>query len=494
MTPPILSEYSASACATDQRQATTVAVAAGDGIGPEITHAVLTILEAAQVPLTFTPITVGEACYRQGLTSGIGPDAWEAIAATGVLLKGPITTPRGGGWKSLNVTMRKTLGLYANVRPVSSWSPLLGDRPHVDLTVIRENEEDLYAGIEHQQTPEVVQCLKLITRTGCERIARYAFAYARANGRKRVTCMVKDNIMKLTDGMFRRVFEEVAAEYPEIDHDSQIIDIGAARLATRPHEYDVILAPNLYGDILSDIAAEVAGSVGIAPSANIGDGATMFEAIHGSAPDIAGQGIANPSGMLLAACQMLQHLGYHDYAARIQNAWMRTLEKGLRTADLAKGTPSLSTMAFAEAVISHLGQQPQGRAPAKPTGAAVSIPRLDGQRAGSCKKELVGVDIFVEARGDAGSVASSLLPLAGGAMPLQMITNRGVMVWPKGNPHTACSDHWRCRFHKHDGRLSTAAEVAALISRLVAGGIEVIKSENLYNFDGQAGYSLGQGQ
>ncbi|TVR46358.1 MAG: NADP-dependent isocitrate dehydrogenase [Planctomycetota bacterium] len=479
---------------TTRKTKIPIAVAAGDGIGPEITRAVLAILEAAQAPLHYEHIEVGEACYLRGEASGIAAEAWEVIDRTGILLKGPITTPRGGGWKSLNVTLRKTLGLYANVRPVSSWGSVLGNRPAIDLVVIRENEEDLYAGIEHQQTPEVVQCLKLMTRAGCERIARYAFAYARAHGRKRVTCMVKDNIMKLTDGLFRSVAETVAAEYPEIAFDSQIIDIGAARLATRAQDYDVILAPNLYGDILSDIAAEVAGSVGLAPSANIGIGATMFEAIHGSAPDIAGQGIANPSAMLLAALHMLRHLDLGVHAARIQNAWLRTLEKGLKTADLAQGGPALSTMAFAEAVIDHLGERPLSHPSASPDSQAVNVPAISGQAKKTQRKDLVGVDIFVEAHGEADDLATALLPLAGGALPLKMITNRGVMVWPKSNPHTACSDHWRCRFLKTEGRLSTPADIIALLGRLSAGGIEIIKTEHLYHFDGQPGYSLGQGQ
>jgi isocitrate dehydrogenase len=298
-----------------------VTVANGDGIGPEIMAAVLQVLEAAGAALDFDEIRVGQAVYEAGVTSGIPADAWAALRRSRVFLKAPITTPQGGGYKSLNVTLRKTLGLYANVRPCISYDPVVPSLHRaMNLVVVRENEEDTYAGIEHRQTAEVVQCLKLVSRPGSERVVRYAFDYARANGRRRVTCLTKDNIMKLTDGLFRQVFEEVAREYPEIEAQHQIIDIGTARVAARPNDFDVIVTPNLYGDILSDVAAEVSGSVGMAPSANIGMHCAMFEAIHGSAPDIAGRDLANPSGLLLAAVMMLEHVGQAAAASRIHNA------------------------------------------------------------------------------------------------------------------------------------------------------------------------------
>ena len=205
----------------------------------------------------------------------------------------------------------------------------------MNVVVIRENEEDTYAGIEHQQTDEVAQCLKLISRPGCERICRYAFEYAVANGRKKVTCLTKDNIMKLTDGLFHKVFDEVAADYPQIENEHWIVDIGTARLATAPEKFDVIVTPNLYGDIVSDITAEMTGSVGMAGSANIGEDFAMFEAIHGSAPDITGQGIANPSGLLHGAIMMLVHIGQAEVAEKIHNAWLKTLEDGFHTAEIA---------------------------------------------------------------------------------------------------------------------------------------------------------------
>ena len=312
------------AALTNNMTKTRITVAHGDGIGPEIMEATLRVMEAAGAQLEIETIEIGEKNYLAGFTSGIKPEAWESLDRTKVFLKAPITTPSGGGYKSLNVTIRKTLGLYANTRPCISYHPFVQTKhPVMDLVVVRENEEDTYAGIEHQQTNEVTQCLKLITQPGCEKIARFAFEYARAYGRKKVTVMVKDNIMKLTDGLFHTTFDEVAKEYPDIENESYIVDIGAARLADTPERFDVVLLPNLYGDILSDVAAQITGSVGLGGSANIGDNFAMFEAIHGSAPDIAGQGIANPSGLILGAIQMLVYIGQPEVAENIHNAWFK---------------------------------------------------------------------------------------------------------------------------------------------------------------------------
>jgi isocitrate dehydrogenase len=300
-----------------------ITVAMGDGIGPEIMHATLQIMKLAGAKVNFDLIEVGEKAYRAGFTSGISDESWRTIRKNKIFLKAPITTPQGGGYKSLNVTIRKSLGLFSNVRPCSSYYPYIQSKhPHMDLVIIRENEEDLYAGIEHQQTDEVVQCLKLITRAGCEKIIRYAFEYARTNGRKKVTCFTKDNIMTQTDGLFHRVFDEVGLEYPELEKDHWIIDIGAAKLADTPEAFDVIVTTNLYGDIISDIAAQISGSVGLAGSANIGEEFAMFEAIHGSAPTIAGQDLANPSGLIQAAVLLLNHIGQNEVAEKIQNAWL----------------------------------------------------------------------------------------------------------------------------------------------------------------------------
>ena len=478
-----------------------VTVAYGDGIGPEIMKATLRILDAAGAALDYEPIELGEAVYLHGITAGIEPEAWESIRRNRVLLKAPITTPQGGGYKSMNVTLRKTLGLYANVRPAVAYAPFVKTRhPQMDVVIVRENEEDLYGGIEHQQTDEVVQCLKLVSRPGCERIIRHAFEYARANGRRKVTCMTKDNIMKKTDGLFHKVFDEVAAQYPDVANEHMIIDIGAARLADTPEMFDVIVTLNLYGDIISDIAAQVAGSVGLAPSANIGEHAAMFEAIHGSAPQIAGQGIANPSGLLLSAVMMLVHVGQPLVAEKIHNAWLRTIEEGIHTADIYEETISsgrVGTEAFAEAVIERLGLPPRMLAAVR-YAAEQSNSQLKGicyTRPSAAVKQLVGVDVFLDWRGTNPDELGEKLRAAGSAdLSLSMITNRGVKVWPNGMPETFCTDHWRCRFHAPVDARTAPGEILALLGRVHALAFDCIKTENLYTFDGKAGYSLGQGQ
>src|SRR5690348_64660 len=306
-----------------------ITVAHGDGIGPEIMDATLTILKEAGAAIEIETIEIGEKVYLRGNTAGIDPSAWESLRRTKVFLKAPITTPQGGGFKSLNVTARKRLGLYANVRPCVSYHPFVDTKhPNMDVIIVRENEEDLYAGMEYQLSPDVIECLKLISRPGSEKIIRFAFEYARQNSRKKITCFTKDNIMKMTDGLFHKIFDEIGAEYPEFEKEHWIVDIGAAKLADTPEAFDVIVMPNLYGDILSDVAAQIAGSVGLAGSANVGTAASMFEAIHGSAPRRAGQNLANPSGLLLGGVMMLVHIGQWEAAERVHNAWLRTLEDG----------------------------------------------------------------------------------------------------------------------------------------------------------------------
>jgi len=484
-----------------------ITVAYGDGIGPEIMQATLRILEAAGARIEPEIIDIGEKAYLAGNSAGIAPSDWASLRRTRVFLKAPITTPSGGGYKSLNVTVRKTLGLYANVRPCASYAPFVPSaHPKMDVVIVRENEEDLYAGIEHRQTDEVFQCLKLITRPGCERIVRYAFEYARSHGRRKVTCMVKDNIMKMTDGLFQRVFDEIGAEYPEIEKERYIVDIGAARLATRPERFDVIVTPNLYGDILSDIAAEVAGSLGLAGSANIGEQVAMFEAVHGSAPDIAGRDIANPSGLLQAAVMMLVHVGQPEVAARVRNAWLRTIEDGVHTADMhGEHTRStVGTREFAAAVIERLGTAPrhfavaafEDRAPAAPASAPAPASTNTLMRRPVARKQMVGVDAFVHAFDcSPDALAERLSALETPALELQMITNRGVKVWPGGLPETFCTDHWRCRFvARAPAQTIGHADIVELLARLTGAGVDVIKTENLCTFDGERGYALGQGQ
>ncbi len=474
-----------------------IVVTPGDGIGPEITESVLEVLKAADVPLSYQTIEVGESMYRKGFTSGVPDDAWDLLRRSNCLLKGPITTPQGKGFKSVNVTIRKTLNLFANIRPTKSYAPFVASaHPGMNLIIIRENEEDLYAGIEHRQTDEVTQVLKLITRPGCENIVRYAFEYAKAYGRRKVTCMTKDNIMKLTDGLFHQVFDEIAGEYPELVSEHQIIDIGAARLAAQPEMFDVIVTLNLYGDILSDIAAQLAGSVGLAGSANIGHETAMFEAVHGSAPDIAGKDVANPSGLLTAATQMLVHLGLGSYGETIKNAWLCTLEDGIHTADFYReglSREEVGTRRFTEAVIQRLGRTPRELTPVAYLDQPIKVIRKPMARP---TKSLVGIDVFLgwdQNERDPDVLGDRLKALARDDFELVVITNRGVKVYPGGIPETFCTDHWRCRF---EGKAGTCryVQALALMQRIDDAGLEIIKTENLYQFDGEPGYSLAQGQ
>lgn len=475
-----------------------ITVAKGDGIGPEIMDATLNIIKAAGADLQIDEIEVGEKVYLAGNTAGISPESWDIIRKNKIFLKAPITTPQGGGYKSLNVTTRKFLGLYANIRPCRSYHPYVSTKhPKMDIIIVRENEEDLYAGIEHQQTDEVVQCLKLISRPGCEKIVRYAFEFARQQNRKKVTCFTKDNIMKQTDGLFHQVFNEIAAEYPEIENEHWIIDIGAAKMADTPEAFDVIVMPNLYGDVLSDVAAQIAGSVGLAGSANIGEECAMFEAIHGSAPRRAGQNMANPSGLLQGAIMMLNHIGQSDVAAKVQNAWLCTMEQGIHTYDVYKegvSTQKVGTKEFAQAVIANLGKTPVHLEPVQySTEYSLNLPSY--KRKAPARKELEGVDLFVHWPGlDANELAARLKSVETPDAHLKMITNRGIKVWPDGFKETFCTDHWRCRFIGNGGKSFSKNTIIELLSKAEEASIDVVKTENLYNFDGKQAYSLGQGQ
>jgi isocitrate dehydrogenase len=477
---------------------TRITIAKGDGIGPEIMDATLDILKAAGAQLEIDEIEVGEKVYLEGNPAGIAAASWDVIRKNKVFLKAPITTPQGKGYKSLNVTTRKFLGLYANVRPCISFHPYVATKhPKMDLVIIRENEEDLYAGIEHQHTNEVVQCLKLISRPGCEKIVRYAFEYAKAYGRKKVTCFTKDNIMKQTDGLFHKVFDEIGVEYPEIEKEHWIVDIGAAKLADTPEVFDVIVMPNLYGDILSDVAAQIAGSVGLAGSSNIGEECAMFEAIHGSAPRIANQNKANPSGLLHGAIMMLNHIGQIEVAEKVHNAWLKTIEDGIHTYDIfAEGVSKqvVGTKEFAEAIIDNLGKQPSLLQPVSYSNNAVlHLPKY--KRKPGAKKELTGVDVFVQWNGsEPNELAFLLKQIETEDTVLKMITNRGIKVWPDGFKETFCTDHWRCRFMTEDGNRFSKENIIQLLQNAELQNIDTIKTENLYLFNGEPGFALGHGQ
>lgn len=477
---------------------TKITIAKGDGIGPEIMNAVLMILKEAKAPLEFEEIEIGEKVYLSGNTSGISENSWNSIRKNKILLKAPVSTPQGGGFKSINVSMRKVLGMFANVRPCMSLHPFVPTlHPNIDLVIVRENEEDLYAGIEHQHTDEVVQCLKLISRPGCEKIVRYAFEYAKKNNRKKVSCISKDNIMKQTDGLFHKVFDKIALEYPDIQNDHHIVDIGAAKLADTPEMFDVIVTPNLYGDILSDIAAQLTGSVGLAGSANIGDQSAMFEAIHGSAPDIAGKNIANPSGLLQAAIMMLNHIGENLVAEKIMNAWLKTIEDGIHTADIFKQGKSkkrVGTQEFAEELVARLGEMPSTFKPVH-FPESEPIPTIRYERKKPKVKKLLGVDLFIHCYDKSpDELAKILQNLNSPKISLQLITNRGVKVWPNGFPETFCTDHWRCRFLSPDENGVDASVIPQLLLKAIDLNLDTIKTENLYTFDGQIAFALGQGQ
>ncbi len=477
-----------------------ITVAYGDGIGPEIMQATLDILFAAGANIETEVIEIGEKVYKKGISTGIAPESWDSLRRTKVFLKAPITTPQGGGFKSLNVTTRKTLGLYANVRPCRSYYPYVDTNfPLTDMVIIRENEEDLYAGIEHQQTDEVIQALKLISKPGSEKIIRFAFEYAKAYNRKKVTCMTKDNIMKQADGLFHKIFNEVAQEYPTIETNHMIIDIGSAIIADRPHSLDVVVTENLYGDIISDIAAQVTGSVGLGGSANIGPDVAMFEAIHGSAPDIAGLDIANPSGIINAAVMMLVHINQSEVAEKIQNAWLKTVEDGIHTSDIygKNSARKVWTSEFAKEVILRLGQTPtQLRAVKYDQNVVMDLSKMSKKP--KAKKELVGLDVFLDWDKDGrdpGKLGEQLKKADTKQLKLNLITNRGVAVYPEGHPETFCSDHWRCRYYpEKEGTVIQNEQVIELLAKINEAGFDFIKTEHLYYFDGERGYSLGQGE
>lgn len=477
---------------------TPITVAYGDGIGPEIMEAVLRILKEAEARIRLEIIEVGEKLYIKKYTSGIAGDTWQSLARTRVLLKAPITTPQGGGYKSLNVTLRKALSLYANVRPSVAYYPFVQTaHPKLNLVIVRENEEDLYAGIEYRQTHNMYTSLKLISRTGSEKIIRFAFEYAVKNNRQKVACFSKDNIMKFSDGIFHEIFDEIAKEYPQIENKHYIVDIGTARLAAKPEIFDVIVTSNLYGDIISDVASEISSSVGFGGSANIGQNYAMFEAVHGSAPAMAGKDTANPSGLLNAAIMMLIHIGQGDIASLIENALKKTIEDGVHTKDIYNNTNStkkVGTKEFASEIIKRLGSKP---AELKIAEYLLSTSDNTDNKVYSINKKevktLVGVDIFLQMdTSSAHDIANKLQSIS--ELELKTISAKGLKLWPRDEEFEILSDHWCCRFMAKDGAIIEHSSIVKLLEAFSRLTVDFIKIENLYEFDGQRGYSLAQGE
>ncbi len=475
-----------------------VTIARGDGIGPEIMDAVLHVLKEAGAPLDYQEIEIGEKVYLRGIPTGMEPRAWDILRKTKAFLKAPITTPQGGGFKSLNVTIRTSFNLYANVRPCEAYAPFIQTKhPGMHLTIIRENEEDLYVGLEYRQSYEGTKSIKLISRPGSEKIIRYAFEYARKYGRKKVTCFTKDNIMKLSDGLFHKVFNEIGEQYPEIEKEHWIVDIGAAKLADTPELFDVIVLPNLYGDILSDVAAQISGSVGLAGSANIGDHGAMFEAIHGSAPRRAGQNVANPSGLLHASILMLHSLNETEIAERIHNAWLCTIEEGIHTYDIfTEGTSrqKVGTREFARAVVKNLGNTPHTLPKAKHAKQSRLHSFPIANKVPSEQRTCVGIDVTIFSHDSTASILHTLTSHGFSSLALRMISNRGARIWPEGQPETFCIDQWRLRFmHKDQKSEATPNQCLDIVRAVQSLGYEVVSVEMLYQYDGVPAYSSAEG-
>jgi isocitrate dehydrogenase len=476
-----------------------ISIAYGDGIGPEIMEATLSILKEAGAKIHIETIDIGEKIYLKGNSSGIPKDTWDVLKRTKILLKAPITTPQGKGYKSLNVTLRKTLGLYANIRPAISYYPYVASNcKKMDMVIVRENEEDLYAGIEYVPSHNFALCYKIITHRGSEKIIRYAFEYAKKNNRKKVTCLVKDNIMKISDGMFHKIFDDIAKEYTSIEANSMIIDIGAARIAARPEDFDIIVTLNFYGDVVSDIAAEVSGSVGLAGSSNIGNDFAMFEAVHGSAPDIAGKNIANPSGLLNAAILMLEYIDQKDVASKVKNAWLKTIEDGIHTADIYKegiSKQKVSTAEFSKAVIMNLGKEPE-KLP-----KAVFVPtdkNDDDSKASSNNKhpeqKLIGVDVYIQCESKSIEELAGIISDLHSDLKLHLISYRGLKVWPDEDTMPVKPELICCRFIGFRDSGVTQKTVIELLIAINDKSLEVALTSNLYMYDNQVGFTLAQGE
>ncbi len=481
-----------------------IAVAKGDGIGPEIMDAVLSIFKAADVPLEYEMVDMGKWVFDKGFNNGMTPEAQQTIENLGVLFKGPMETPKGKGVKSVNVTARKTWNTYANKRTFQTLHGVdtvfsKAGIP-IDITIVRENIEDTYGGIEHMLTHDVALSRRFITRPGSMQVIKYAFEMARKKGAKRITCGHKANIMKITDGLFLEVFYEIAKEYPELKADDVIVDDLCMKLVSKPDLFDVVVLTNLQGDIVSDLCAGLVGGLGFAPSANIGDHICIFEAVHGTAPDIAGKNIANPTALLLSGFGMLRHLGFMEKAAMIENALQYTLESGIHTGDFGdKAIPSVNTTEFAQAIINNFGKTPahNPRPILEDKPVTPTVYKLEKNPLIMSKEMedevIVGVDLFIESAEQPTDVANKLLQHTAGLFHLVTISNRGTQVWPKGSIFTNLVNQYRCRFESIDEKPLTQADILALYGRVMTD-FKVCSTELLNMWSGKKAYSLAQGQ
>ena len=469
----------------------------GDGIGPECVEAARRIVEATGAPIAWEEAEAGASVFTKGIASGVPQETMDSITRTRVALKGPLETPVGFGEKSANVTLRKLFETYANVRPVREMpgvrTPYSGRG--VDLVVVRENVEDLYAGIEYMQTPGVAQALKLISAKGSERIARFAFEYARSEGRTKVACATKANIMKFSEGEMKRSFERVASDYPEIEPWHVIVDNAAHQLVKRPEQFEVLVMTNMNGDILSDLSSALIGGLGFAPSANVGNEVAIFEAVHGSAPKYAGKNVINPTAVILSAVLMLRYLGRFDEAAAIEHAVFVTLESGVLTGDVLgydRGTP---TTEYTNAIIGNLGKRTENYTvrEVKP----LVLPKLDPDPdyVKPNTRAVVGLDVFVESPLTASELGASLMELTHDTrLSLKMISSRGTKVFPPTGALTETGDHFRCRFiiKENPGDLPDE-DVNQLLAR-VSRRHRWMHIEKLQEFDGELGFTRDQGE
>lgn len=474
----------------------------GDGIGPEVVRATQRLIDATGVKLAWEVVPAGASVFKRGVASGVPQETIDSISRTRLVLKGPLETPVGYGEKSANVTLRKLFETYGNLRPVREFpgvtTPYSGRG--IDLVVVRENVEDLYAGIEHMQTPGVAQCLKLISRKGCEKIVRLGFEVARSEGRSVVHCATKANIMKFTEGLLKRTFEEIAPEYPEIQAQHIIVDNCAHQLVKKPEQFQVIITTNMNGDILSDLTSALVGGLGFAPSANIGSDVAIFEAVHGSAPKYAGRNVINPTALILSGVLLLRHIRAFDAAKTIENAVRVTLEDGLfMPRDVVGESRSVTTTAFTDAVLANFGRVPK-QSPARechPLVLPTIRPDIDFVRVSS--REVQGLDVFVEASLPAGTIgerATAAAEAAGGGFKLKMVSNRGTVVYPLTGTSTDLVDQSRCRFMKLDrsGGDVSGSELARLLVALEAQGLRWMHVEKLQVFDGKPGFTKAQGE